>query len=248
MRSRISGCSPLDLQRGVDAGHQALAGGFFVAGGAVDLAAEEQAGDLARLERALEFSGIDRVVLDGVAGAQHLGVFEAGNRLQDRQLHFDRQRSAHAVDVNLVRVQAFGFEEELVHFLVGELDDLVFDRRAVARADRLNLPAVHGRAVHVLADDAMRLGRGVGDVAGDLRVVMRDALGAETERCGIVVAGLHGEARPVDGASVEAGRSAGLEAASAQAEILQRFAEQDGVAVRRNVRRDIAARRSGSGR
>ena len=93
----------------------------------------------------------------------------------------------------------------------------------------LDLAAVHGRAVHVFADDAVRFRRGVGDVAGDLRVVMRDALGAEAEGRGIGVAGLRCEARPVDGAAIEARRRAGLEAASAQAEILQSFAEQDGV-------------------
>ena len=43
-------------------------------------------------------------------------------------------------------VEAFGFEEELVLFLVGEADDLVFDRGAVARADGVNLPRVHRRA------------------------------------------------------------------------------------------------------
>ena len=137
MRSRMSGGSPLHLQRRVDAGHQALAGGFFVARGAVDLAGEEQAGDFLGFERALEFRGIDGVVFDGVAGAQHLGVLEAGDRVQNCKLHFDRQRCAHAVDVDLVRVQAFGLEEELVRRLVGKLDDLVFDRRAVARADGL---------------------------------------------------------------------------------------------------------------
>ena len=144
--------------------------------------AEEQAGDLLGFQRAFEFGGIDGVVFDGVAGAHHLGVFEAGNRFQNLQLHFDRQRSAHAVDVDFVRVQAFGFEEELVRVLVGKLDDLVFDRRAVARADGLDLAAVHGRAVHVFANDAVSLRRGAGDVAGHLRVVMRDALGAKAER------------------------------------------------------------------
>ncbi len=179
-------------------------------------------------ERALEFGGIDRVVLDGVAGTQHLGGFEAGNRLQDRELHIDRQRRAHAVDVDFVRVQAFGLEEELVRGLVGKLDDLVFDRRAIARSDGLNLAAVHRRAVHVLADDAMRFRRGPRDVAGHLRVVMRDALGAEAEGRGIDIAGLHLESRPVDGAAIEARRRAGLQAASAQAEFLERFAEQNG--------------------
>ena len=80
----------------------------------------------------------------------------------------------------------------------------------------------------VFADDAVRLRRGPGDVAGHLRIVVRDALGAEAERGGIGVAGLHLKARPVDGAAVEARRRAGLEAASAQAELLQGFAEQDG--------------------
>ena len=56
---------------------------------------------------------------------------------------------------------------------------------------------------------------------------MRDALRAKTEGRGIDVAGLRGEARPVDGASVEAGRGAGLKATSAQAEIFQGLAEQD---------------------
>ena len=205
-----------------------LARGFFVAAGAVDLSGEIEARDLLGLEGALQFGWVDGVVLDGVAGAQHLGVFEAGDRLDDCELHFDRHRGAHAVDVNLVGVQAFGFEEELVSFFVGKLGDLVFDRGAVARADGLDLSAVHGRAHQVLAQDAVRLRRGEGDVAGHLRVVVRDLLGAEAERRRVVVAGLHRELRPVDGASVEARWRASLEAAAAQAERLERFAEQDG--------------------
>ena len=142
--------------------------------------------------RAIEFRRVDGVVLDRVAGAQHLGVFEAGDGAHDLPLHFHRQRGGHAVDVDLVRVEALGLEEELVLFLVRELDDLVFDRRAVARADGLDLPGVHGRARDVFADEAQRFRRGVGDVAGDL--ALRDLVGAEAERCGVGVAGLLGEA------------------------------------------------------
>ncbi len=64
---------------GVDAGHDALAGGLLVAAGAVDLAGEEEAGDGLDLEGAVELGGVDGVVLDGVAGAEHLGVLEAGD-------------------------------------------------------------------------------------------------------------------------------------------------------------------------
>ena len=57
---------------------------------------------------------------------------------------------------------------------------------------------------------------------------MRDPPGAKAERRGIVVTGLHLKLRPVDGAAVEARRRAGLEAATAQAELLERFAQKHG--------------------
>ena len=102
-------------------------------------------------------------------------------------------------------VEALGFEVELVGVLVGKLDDLVFDGGAVARAGGVDLAAVHGRAMDVLADDAMGFRRGVGDVAGDLG--LGDAAGAEAEGRGIGVAGLRLKAGKVDGAAVEARRA-----------------------------------------
>ena len=150
--------------------------------------AKIQVRDLLGLQRALELGRVDGVVLDGVAGAQHLGRLEAGNRGDDRQLHVDGQRGAHAVDVDLVRLQALGFQVKLVRFLVGKFDDLVFDRGAIARADAVDLAAVHRRAMHVFADDAVRFLRGVGDVARHL--LLRDLAGAEAERRGIGVARL----------------------------------------------------------
>ena len=116
----MNGGSPFTAERGVDAGHEALARGLFVAGGAVDLAGEVEAGDGLHAQAAVELGGVDGVVLDGVAGAQHLGVLEAGDGAHDLPLHFHRQRGGHAVDVDLVGVEAFGLEEELVLLLVRE--------------------------------------------------------------------------------------------------------------------------------
>src|SRR5579871_3699749 len=123
-----------------------------------------------------------------------------------------------------------------MHLLVRELDDLVLDRRAVARTDRLNLPAVHRGPVNVFADNAVRLGRGVCDVARHLRVVMSDPLRAEAERRRVDVAGLGSETRPVNTASVETRRSAGLQAATAQAQFLQRLAQEHRVRLARASR------------
>ena len=77
----------------------------------------------------------------------------------------------------------------------------------------------------VLADEAQRLRRGEGDVAGDLR--LHDFFGAEAERRGVGVAGLLFEAFPANGAAVEARRRAGLEAASTQPEGAEGFSEKD---------------------
>src|SRR5205085_1962321 len=53
-----------------------------------------------------------------------------------------------------------------------------------------------------------------------------DLFGAKAEGRGVGVAGLGLEACPIDGASVEARRRAGLEAAATQAEQLERFSQQ----------------------
>src|SRR5438445_3365796 len=81
--------------------------------------------------------------------------------------------------------------------------------------------------MHIFANDAVRLWRGPRDVAGHLRVVMRHAPGAKTERGRIDVTGLHRKARPVDSACIEPWRSARLQPAASQSELLQRFAQQN---------------------
>ena len=72
----------------------------------------------------------------------------------------------------------------------------------------------------------MGLRRGVGDIAADLG--LGDFAGAEAEGSGIGVAGLRLKARKVDGAAIEARRGSGLEAAVAEAESFEVFAEKDG--------------------
>ena len=166
-------------KRGVDAGHDALAGGFLITACSVDLASEVEALHALDAEGAVELGGVDRVVLDGVAGAQHLGLVEAGDGVHDLPLHLHGQRGGHAVDVDLVGVEAFGLKEELVLGFVGEFDDFVFDRRAIARADALDAARVHGRAVNVFADEAQGFRRCKSDVAAHLR--LEDFFGAEAE-------------------------------------------------------------------
>ena len=158
----------LDFEGGVDAGDEALAGGFFVAGGAVDLAGEVEAFDEAGFEGGVDLVGGGEVVFDGVAPAEDLGVFEAFNGVDDFDLDVFGEGGGDAVAVDFVGVEAFGFEEDLVAVFVGEADDFVFDAGAVAWAAGEDLAGVHRRAVQIRSDEFVHALVGVGDVHGEL--------------------------------------------------------------------------------
>src|SRR5262245_36251581 len=56
--------------RRVDAGDDALRGGFFVSRRSVDLSGEKQSGDALRLEPPIQLRRLNEVVLYGIAGTQ----------------------------------------------------------------------------------------------------------------------------------------------------------------------------------
>jgi hypothetical protein len=122
--------------------------------------------------------------------------FEALDPPEHLVLDVARQTGRDAVDVDLQRVAALGFQEQLVAVLVGEPHDLVFDRRAVAGAAGADLAAVHRRAVQVAADQVVDLLVGVGDPAGNL--LDRQLAGQKGKRRGRIVAGLDLQTAEVD--------------------------------------------------
>ena len=103
---------------------------------------------------------------------------------------------------------------------VGEPDDLVFDRGAVARAGALDLARIHRRAVEVGSDQVVDGGIGVGDVAVELRL-RSTRIGEEREGDRLGIARLRLQAVEVDRASVEPRRRAGLEPQELEAQRAQ---------------------------
>ncbi len=149
--------APADRARGVDAGDQALRRRFLVARRPVELAAVEQSRDPARLERVAQLGRWHVIVFDRVARPEHLGRFEPRQRVQHRELHLGGQRRREAADVERLARPALGLDEDEMCGVVGELDDLVFDRRAVARADAADqVESVERRAVQVRAHEFVR--------------------------------------------------------------------------------------------
>ena len=93
--------------------------------------------------------------------------------------------------------------------LVGEPDDLVLDRRAIAGAPAGQMPAIDSAFAQILGDDPVRLFRRMGDAARDLG--HGDPVGQEAEGYGLGVGRLHLQSVPGDGAPIQPGGRAGLE-------------------------------------
>ena len=123
-------------QSRIDPGQQALGGGFLVTRGAVDLAGEIEAGQPLDRQRRPQLARIDVVVFDRVARTPDLDPLQAGDRAQERLLDLGGQGGRDAVGIDGIVVQPLGLQEDLVAGAVGEADDLVLDRRAVARVRR----------------------------------------------------------------------------------------------------------------
>ena len=217
----------MELQRGVDARHEALHCRLLVAGGAVELSRAVQTGNGAYLQSGGQGQGVDAVVLDGVGGAHDDGVLQTGDGVEHLQLHLLRHGGGEALHVQLLGAEPHRLDEQLVAGLVGEAHHLRLDGRAVPGADTLDDAGVDGAAVKVLADDAVGLGVGIRQVADG--AVLRHLLRGEAEGQGRVVAGLHLHFAEVHAAAVDAGRRTGLEAAQGQSHGAE--------AVRQGVRR-----------
>ena len=205
--------------RRIEPGEQALSRRLLIAGGAVDLASQEEPGNRAGLERVLQGARIDEIILDGVTGTQHSRSFQSRNGLEQAALHILRQGGRDPVRIDRVVVEPLGLEKDLVAVAVAEPADLVFDRWAIARATALDLPRKHRRAVKIGANQVMsRRGR-ARDAAAYLRIL--DLAGQSRERLRRRVARLHLQRRPVDGPTVEPGRRPGLEPTERKAVPLQ---------------------------
>ena len=149
-----------------------MSGGFFIAGGAVDLARQIKARDLLDRQGGGKFARIDIVIFDGIAGPAHHGFFQPGNGGDQGELDILGQGGRDAVGIDRIVVKSFWLKENLVTFSVREAGDLVFDRRAIARSDAADLAGIHRRAMQIGANDGVGGQGGAGDAAAICGVVI----------------------------------------------------------------------------
>ena len=201
------------LAGGVQAGQQALRGGFLIAGSSVELPCPVHAADHLAFQRGQHAGGVHTVILDGISRAHDLQVLKPLDGAVHGILHGFRQGGTHPLQVHLLGVLAAGLHKHRVAFLALKAHHLIFNRRAVPRADTLNVPAVQRRAAQIVQDDLVGLRVGVSDVA--VHLVVHRLVGHKAERLQqfVRVAGLAVQLAEVNAAAVYAGRGAGLEAA-----------------------------------
>ena len=150
-------------------------------------------------------------------------VLETRYRLEEGELHIHRHARAHALHVDLIRVQSFRLEEELVAVLVGEAQDLRLNGWAVARADALDDAVGHRRAVHVVAQDLV--GRLIRVRQPARHLLARLFIAHEREVARLLIAWLDQHLLVIERARIDTGGRARLEAHEADARRLERIRE-----------------------
>src|ERR1700728_1514368 len=167
----------------------------------------------------MQLARIDMVVFDRISGPDDTRILKARNRGDHGALDVFRQRCRDAVRIDGGIVEALRLQKNLMPVALAEANDLVLDRRTIARAATLDLAGIHRRTVHVLTDDGVRRRRRARDGTLDLRV--GEALGQDRKRLRRVVAGLHLKRRPRDRRAVEPRWRPGLETAERETRALQ---------------------------
>ena len=114
----------------------------------------------------------------------------------------------------------------------GEAVNLVFNTRAIARANAFDHPGEHGRAVQAGADDVVGAGVGVRDPARHL-ARMHVCAAKKGEHRGRIVAGLLRERRKINRGAVEARWRAGFETTLGEFQFFEARAERFGRRVAR---------------
>ena len=237
----------------VDAGDDALRRRLFVAGRAVDLTREEQSRRLAssRGSGAARSAGRSRTRPRSrdAAGRRPRGpAARERGRPAPRAAGSSRTRSRRSPATS----SPSGSRKIWCRSLSGKPDDLVLERRAVARTDAANLPVEQRRAVDVRAHDRSHAIVRVQQVAVDLRPTDRARQEREGHRR--IVAALDGERSvrdatlEVDARAIEPRRRAGLQPPALEPDAPSATRPDRATAARRLGLQDAAPARCESGR
>ena len=127
------------------------------------------------------------------------------------QLRVERQAGGDAVGVDLVCLEPFGLQVDLVRIFVREAVDLVLDGGAIAGPHAFDDAGEERRTIQRLADDLMRARVGVRDPARQLPRVLVCTPDEGEYGHRVQITRLDAQPAVINGLAVDARRCAGLE-------------------------------------
>ena len=138
-------------------------------------------------------------------------LLQANHGVHHGQLRVERQAGGDAVGVDLVCLEPFGLQVDLVGILVREAVDLVLDGGAIARPHTFDDAGEERRTIQRLADDLVRARVGVRDPARQLPWVLVCTPDEREHRHRVQITRLDAQPAVVDGLAIDTRRRAGLE-------------------------------------
>ena len=156
---------PGDRSGSVDARQQPLGRRFFIAGRAVDLSGQKQAGDVAHLQACCQAPWVDIIILDGITRPQDPCVLEPRHRRHKGDLDVLGKRGGDPVGIDRRIVQTFRLQEYLMGRFVGESNDLVLDGGTIPRSTPADRPGINRGAIKIGADQRVAFLGGPGHAA-----------------------------------------------------------------------------------
>ena len=177
-----------------------------------------------RFERLTQLARRRVIVLDGVSVTHNLRVFKTFDHSDHLVLNRARKTRRQTVNINFVRRSTLRLKKELVSLFVAETVDFRLDRRAVTRAGRADLTAVHRRERHIIAQKLVQFRVRPGRPTRELFDVQFPR--HKRKRTRVFVAGLNFETRIIDRSPVQTRRSAGFEAQQLNPDLFDRVADR----------------------
>src|SRR5450631_11346 len=147
-------------------------------------------------------------------------VLEACNAAHECLLHIEWQARRDPIRINLVGIKPLGLNENLMRALVGEAENLVLDRRTVARTHSFDDSGEHRRARACRADNLVS---SLVCLRYETINLPRMFAGSPEKRknWAWLIARLRGHDRKVDRAAIQARRGTGLEPPDSEGQLTQ---------------------------
>ena len=108
------------------------------------------------LKRWRQLRWVQAIVFASIGRAHDFNIFKAWDGTQERILYVHWKRRTHTLNVHFICPCTFRFNKELMAFFIGKAYHLIFDRRAVTRANAFDFTTVHRSPVNIAMNDFVR--------------------------------------------------------------------------------------------